>query len=471
MRVSHDAKIGLLQKQLEQSFKEKRPVFFKRSSTNSTRARKVFEDSKAIELTNLNEIIEVNVPKRYIDVEPAVSMDMLVSETLKLNLVPPVMPEFRSITVGGAVQGGALESSSYKYGQMNDTVLEYELLLADGTKVIATAANEYSDLFFGLATSYGSIALITRVRLPLIPASKYVCITVQPYPSSASCCDALFEKTQKAKVDFVEGLLFSETHAAMITGVMTDKVESKIRTFSRNIDSWYYRFLRELELEKGATFTVPIEDYLFRYDRGAFWMGEYLFPIFKLTSNPLTRFLFAPFLHARKLYDGLHALNIQHEYVIQDLYLDKEYVSKILGYNAATSKIYPVWLCPIKATTKSQKLSSHFREREKMLLNVGLYGKPVLRSGIDTTMELEKLILNSTSRKMLYAQTFWTEREFWQKYDCTWYEDLRHKYHATTFRDMYSKIHTPNGMLKSREMSGILQMIGETLRGKNVVWK
>ena len=200
-------------------------------------------------------------------------------------------------------------------------------------------------------------------------------------------------------------------------------------------------------------------------------MGEYLFPVFNISSNAFTRFLFAPFLRTRKLYDGLHALNVQHEYVIQDFYMDWNNVGNFLDRNSTGAQIYPVWLCPIKATTAPQKFSSHYRYAEQILLNVGLYGIPTSHSAVDTTRELERSILNTVDRKMLYAQTFWTEKEFWQKYDRAWYANLREKYQAPLLRDIWTKIYTPNKALKSRVAQGILRMLWETIQGKNVKWK
>ncbi|HUO50274.1 MAG TPA: FAD-binding protein, partial [Candidatus Paceibacterota bacterium] len=82
--------------------------------TNSTRRQK-FEPARVIDTSNLNRVIFIDVEKKYVLVEPNVSMEQLVSETLKHSLIPPVIMEFPNITVGGGVQGGAGESSSFKW--------------------------------------------------------------------------------------------------------------------------------------------------------------------------------------------------------------------------------------------------------------------------------------------------------------------------------------------------------------------
>ena len=50
------------------------------------------------------------------------------------GLVPKVVPEFRKITVGGALMGGAMESSSFAHGTFGDTISACELLLSNGTR-------------------------------------------------------------------------------------------------------------------------------------------------------------------------------------------------------------------------------------------------------------------------------------------------------------------------------------------------
>ena len=67
-------------------------------------------------------------------------MDKLTEETMRHGLVPPVVPEFSGITAGRAAQGGAKESSSFKYGTVHDCCLEYEIIL--GNRELVTASRE-----------------------------------------------------------------------------------------------------------------------------------------------------------------------------------------------------------------------------------------------------------------------------------------------------------------------------------------
>src|SRR3989344_6059674 len=118
MTIVHDLKIKQIQRQLVEGFMAGKQVRLKRASTNSTRKRdEPNKEFLLLDISDLNEALEINAAGRYADIEPGIPMDRLVAATLRENLIPPVVPEFPGITAGGAVQGGALESSSFKFGQ------------------------------------------------------------------------------------------------------------------------------------------------------------------------------------------------------------------------------------------------------------------------------------------------------------------------------------------------------------------
>jgi FAD/FMN-containing dehydrogenase len=52
---------------------------------------------------DLNHILDINTTSRFVMVEPNVSMDQLLKETLKHKLMPPVVPAFPGTTVSHKV--------------------------------------------------------------------------------------------------------------------------------------------------------------------------------------------------------------------------------------------------------------------------------------------------------------------------------------------------------------------------------
>jgi len=159
-------------------------------------------------------------------VEPRVTMEQLVRAAAAYNLRPPVVPEFRRITVGGSIAGIAGESSSFKYGFFHDSCSGYEIVTGDGRIVTATPrcaaacacdalscatpspvlpsytltathtrslmththahththththdSNEYADLFHATPGAYGSLGIVTAATIRLVPTSGYVAMT------------------------------------------------------------------------------------------------------------------------------------------------------------------------------------------------------------------------------------------------------------------------------------------------------
>jgi delta24-sterol reductase len=100
-------------------------------STNSTRHAD-FDRAAIVDVSALDNVLSIDPATRIAVVEPNVPMDVLVRETMKANLLPPVVMEFPGITVGGGFVGTAGESSSFKYGFFDRTVLSAEVVLANG---------------------------------------------------------------------------------------------------------------------------------------------------------------------------------------------------------------------------------------------------------------------------------------------------------------------------------------------------
>jgi len=167
-------------KQFSKSYQNKKLRCY-HGSTNSTRIQNS-KDYVFIDISILNSVIEVNAKEKFVIVEPNVPMDKLVAETLRYGLIPPVIMEFPGITVGGGINGASLESSSFKYGQLSDNCIEYEIILGDG-KIITLSAKHNSNLFYGISGSYGSLGLLSLIKVNLIPSSPFVKNTFYPLSS------------------------------------------------------------------------------------------------------------------------------------------------------------------------------------------------------------------------------------------------------------------------------------------------
>ena len=98
------------------------------------------------------------------DVQGMCTYEDLVDVTLPRGYIPLVVPQLRSITLGGAVTGLGIESTSFRSGLPHESVLEMDVLTGDG-RIVTTRPGD--DLFDAFPNSYGSLGYATRLRIRL----------------------------------------------------------------------------------------------------------------------------------------------------------------------------------------------------------------------------------------------------------------------------------------------------------------
>lgn len=437
-------------------------------STNSTRTE-INTDFSSIDISNLDHVLEVNDKHRFAIVEPNVSLDALLKETLRHNLIPQVIAEFPGITCGGAVNGASAESSSFRYGQFNDTAEEYEVILGNGEIRTASRA-ENADLFYGISGSYGTLGLLTAIKLRLIPAKLYVRLAYEPLTSFEETHAVLLQRSQDPEIQYIDALLFDKSHGVVISGRLTDEGELPVRTFSHAHDPWYYQEAERVS-KNGELYyeLVPIVDYLFRYNRGAFWMGEYALSLLHFPHSRLMRFLLNPWMSTRKLYAAMHATNLSQDYFIQDFCIPKDRTVEFLNFSEEKLGIYPLWLLPMKPTREDQKLSPHYM-RDDMLIDIGIWGQSekYLKDPIGLNQEFESYTSAIGGRKVLYAHAYYSKDDFWKIYDYPWYAQLRKKYHATeAFPEIWEKVHVTPHSFEHHLVQGAIKMMITAFEGKH----
>lgn len=423
-----------------------------------------------LQIKRLNAALEFNQQEKFIVVEPGITMEQLLCLTLPYGLMPPVVPEFKGITVGGAVNGAAIESSSHHYGQFNDICLAYEVLTADGRLILASK-EENSDLFEAFAGSYGTLGFLVSVKIALVPVNPWIKLTYETMNSPEEALDFM----ERLNTEFMEAIVFKNKTVVIYGKSIEDKEAKKfpVKRFDRYNDDWFYSHADKTSNAAAYVEEVSrIQDYLFRHDRGAFWMGGYglhlpmllryfihkgctfagisdkakwLVPQYCLPKNPnlLFRSLFGKLMKSSTLYDSLHHQSegwFQKYFVIQDFYLPKEGGKKFIRSILTNQQILPLWICPVKATQKKQLLSPHYDSKEKMLFDVGVYGIPVDSNAEETVRILENLTHQLEGRKMFYCTTYLSADNFWKLYPESAYRELRRKYSAESLPDITEKV-------------------------------
>lgn len=438
MSSSHNTKIHLLSKRIEKFFIEKKSFRVFHGSTNSTRVL-TFKQDEMLDISGLNEVLSIDVINKAAIVEPNVPMDELVKATLKHGLVPPIVMEFPGITVGGAIQGNGGESSSFKWGAFNQTFNWYEVITPNGD-ILKTSLKENTDLYRAIPGSAGTIAVLTAAELKLIPAKKYIRLNYIPVHSFIDAKERL-ESLSTQAIDFLDGIMFSKNNGVIVTGTFSDEA-TNIQRFSRAHDQWYYLHAENTlkSNPKGWTESVPVIDYLFRYDRGAFWVGRFAFEMFKIPYTRFMRWLLNPILHTRKLYQALQESGASQQHVVQDLVLPANKFVEFSEFIDAELNTYPLWLCPMLPDGTSPFQLNNLNTNS--IINVGVWGAniPDYDEFIKANRLIESKVLEVGGKKWSYAHSYFTEKEFWSMYDKKYYDAIRKKYHATLLPNIYDKI-------------------------------
>ena len=401
------------------------------------------QNTTKINIAGLNNILKVNTRENYVVTEPNVSMEQITDYLLNLENGPymlPVTPEFKHITIGGAVNGLGIESSSCKHGLFENIVLKYELLLTNGELIEATFDNEYKDLFYSLSGSYGTFGILTKVYLKIVSTEYYVRVNYKVYTSPKEV-EYIFKNS---KDEFIEGLVFSDkTLVSIAEPVKIDNYDWLFNTSSFNnfFSKWYYNHVKGIS-DNYLEYTefIPIKDYLFRWDRGAFWFASN-----RLDCTIYNRVLYGSSLTSKKLYERAKKKDVyeREKYkVVQDLLVPIENMCDLIKEIKSITNINPIWLCPIKTYENREKSIFSLPNNGKIYVDVGVYGgwEQVEHDFLGKNQLIERLLYDRGGIKFLCNMNYYDKETFWKIYNKETYDKLKLKYDSkNNLLDIYDK--------------------------------
>lgn len=289
-----------------------------------------------VDLSGFRHILDIDKERMIARVEPLVNMGQISRETVPMNLSLAVVAELDDLTVGGLINGYGIEGSSHIYGLFSDTVVAYEIILADGQVVRATKDNEYSDLFYAIPWSQGTLGLLVSAEIKLIPVQEYMKVTYKPvvgnlkeiaqaYMDSFAPRD--LDQDNPAKVpDFVEGMIYSRTEGVMMTGRYASKEEAKQKGNKINsvgwwFKPWFYQHAQTALKKEEFVEYIPTREYYHRHTRCLYWEGKLILPFGdQWWFRYLLGWLMPPKVSLLKATQGEAIRNYYHEnHVIQDM--------------------------------------------------------------------------------------------------------------------------------------------------------
>ncbi|KAG0461909.1 hypothetical protein HPP92_020385 [Vanilla planifolia] len=425
-----------------------------------------------VDLSSFRNILEIDKERMVAKVEPLVNMGQITRATVPMNLALAVVAELDDLTVGGLINGYGIEGSSHIYGLFSDTVVALEVVLADGRVVRATKDNEFSDLFYAIPWSQGTIGFLVSAEIKLIPVKEYMKLTYKPARGNLrelaqTYADSFAPRDgDQSKVpDFVETMIYTPTEAVFMTGVYASKEEAKKKGNVINnqglwFKTWFYQHAQEA-LKKGEFVEyIPTRDYYHRHTRCLYWEGKLILPFAdQWWFRWLLGWIMPPKVSLLKATQGEAIRNYYHDrHVIQDLLVPLYKVADALEYVHHEMEVYPLWLCPhrlFKLPVKTMVFPEHEFERHhrqgdtsyaQMFTDIGVYYAPgpVLRGeefdGSRAVRRLEQWLIENHGFQPQYAVSELTEKDFWRMFDGALYEHCRRKYGAVgTFMSLYYK--------------------------------
>jgi delta24-sterol reductase len=322
------------------------------------------------------------------------------------------------------------------------------MILGNGD-VIWASAEEHRDLFFTSAGSCGSLGVITLLELELIDAKSNVELQYIPVTSTQDAVKQLRQYQEDPEVNYMDGIMYSTTSGVIMIGRLTNNsIPGKIQRFDRASDPWFYMHAEDIlkKIEGGNSDyreTIPVQTYLFRYDRGVFWSGLRAFKYFVTPFNRITRYLLDPFMYSRTMVHALHRSGIASRTIIQDYGVPYDAAEEFVRWTDERTGIWPLWLCPVKSAPQGERSFSQGNIiKDDILLDIGIWdmGPAEPHAFIKLNRDFEAKVTELGGMKCLYAHAYYTEQEFWDIYDEKKYKELRTKYHAESLPSVYDKV-------------------------------
>jgi len=348
---------------------------------------------------------------------------------LKFGLIPYVVPQLRTITLGGAVTGLGIEATSFRNGLPHESVLEMDVLTGTG-EVVTCSPTKRADLFATFPNSYGSLGYATRLRIRLEKVPPYVALRHVRFhePDKLAAAIAEIVETREwdgVRVDGLDGVAFAPGEYYLTLAEWAEKATSKPSDYTGS--GIYFRSIQER-----TTDLLTIHDYLWRWDTDWFWCSG----AFGAQDPRIRRFwprrwkrsdVYMRLLALDRRFDIAGRLDRragrpERERVIQDVEVPVERLGEFLDWFDEAIGMRPVWLCPLVSpgAPGGGRWPSYPLEPGRTYVNVGFWG--TVHVGPEAAQAprnraIEAKVHEIEGHKSLYSDSFYDRETFDHLYD------------------------------------------------------
>ncbi|MCM0622257.1 FAD-binding oxidoreductase [Nocardioides bruguierae] len=401
------------------------PVRLAKRTSNLFRPRAAA--TVGLDVSGLDGVIEVDAAGRTAEVQGMCTYEDLVDATLPHGLIPTVVPQLRTITLGGAVTGLGIESTSFRSGLPHEAVLEMDVITGSGTVVTCKPGD---DLFDAFPNSYGSLGYAVRLRIELEQVPGYVTLRHVRFHDTDALRAAIEEvvttgEHDGVRVDGMDGVAFAPGEYYLSLATWARHPEATPSDYTGQ--QVFYR-----SLQQRSTDVLTMHDYLWRWDTDWFWCSG-AFGV----QNPTVRRLWPRRWRRSDVYHRLVGLDERYrlverldaragrplrEKVVQDVEVPLDRLGDFLDWFDEAVGMRPVWLCPLVArgTASGGRWPTYPLEPGETYVNIGFWGTvPVGPDASDgpTNRAIEARVHELGGHKSLYSQAFYDRETFDALYD------------------------------------------------------
>jgi FAD/FMN-containing dehydrogenase len=416
--IEHDAKVVRIAQQLRDRTSTA-PVSLRKRAVSHVVPKphdRRHTDEK-IDIGDLDQILSIDPERRICVAESGVTFIDLVSATLRHGLVPMVVPELKTITIGGAVAGCSLESMSFRYGGFHDSCLEYEVITATGEVLVCTPDNEHELLFQMMHGAFGTLGILSKLTFRLVPAKPFVHVTYEKHARLDDYLAAIAAHTEWHGADFMDGIIHRPDLHVLSVGRFVDHAP-----YTNRYDRFavYYKSTARRDEDYLTT-----EQYLFRYDRGVTNVTPFL--------SSATVLRLAQWLH--------RWLPTDRPRVTLDTFVPMSRVPTFLDWYQREVGFYPLWVVPYRRVRDYEWLRPSFFDglEDELFLDLAIYGMKQPR-GKNIHRMIEEELARIGGLKTLISHNYYSPEEFWAVWNKTNYDAVKQRTDPRNlFRDLYTK--------------------------------
>ena len=428
--LSHEEKVSRIAQQLKER-RSTAPLTLRKKAVSHEvpkPADKRHFDEK-LDISDLDEIIQIDKKRLVCIAEPGVTFTKVVDATIKHGLAPVVVPELKTITVGGAVAGCSIESMSYKFGGFHDSCLEYEVVTAKGDVLICTPDNENQLLFQMLHGTFGTLGIITLLKFRLIPVKPFVKVSYEKYRSLEEYKQAIWGHYTKKDTDYMDGIIHSPEEYVLSTGNFVDKAPY---THSYEWMNVYY-----LSTARRKEDYLKTPDYFFRYNKGV----TNVYP-----KSLIGRILFGWFINSNVTLGAANTFRkVIPSNVIPitvDTFIPFSRINEFMDWFKKEVNHFPLWCVPYKIIRKYEWISDEFLKnvKDELFLDIAIYG--MHRDDPEHYYRIiEEKLMELGGIKTLISTNLYSEKEFWSIWNKENYDFVKRQTDPDNiFRNLYEKM-------------------------------